>query len=80
MPAAGFEVRADTFAPAVGEPALVPVTPTASEFPLSEITTDPEPDPAFYALSLDEAIGNGRRTVIVFSVRLSAKQRPAVRC
>jgi len=67
LPPVGLEVLADTFAPAVGEAAPTPVTPTANDFPLEEITTDPEPDRGFYELSLDEAIGNGRRTVIVFS-------------
>jgi len=67
LPPVGLEILSDTFAPAVGEAAPAPVTPTADDFALEEITTDPDPDRRFYELSLDEAIGNGRKTVIVFS-------------
>ena len=67
LPPTGFNVLADTSAPDVGEPAPRPPTPTAGDFPMAEITTDSDPDPRFYELSLDEAIGNGRKTVVVFS-------------
>lgn len=67
LPPTGFEVVADTAAPAIGEPAPAPRTPTLSDATLEELTTDPNPDPEFYDLSLDEALGNGRRTVVVFS-------------
>lgn len=60
-------VSADHPVPAVGEPAPQSDTPTADDAPLSEITTDPEPDPRFYALSVAEAVSNGRPTVIVFA-------------
>ena len=33
----------------------------------ADLTTDRNPDPRFYELSLDEAIRSGRRTVLVFS-------------
>lgn len=67
LPAAGFQVLADTAAPAVGEPAPAPPTPTLETSTLDEITTDADPDLSFYELSLDEAIGNARKTVVVFS-------------
>ena len=67
LPPVGFNVLADTFAPAVGEPAPAPKTPTLADLPFEEITTDGDPDPRFYELSLDEAIGNGRKTVVVFA-------------
>jgi hypothetical protein len=67
LPDTGFNVLADTAAPAIGEPAPAPVTPTLAELPFEEITTDTDPDPRFYELSLDEAIGNGSPTVVVFS-------------
>jgi len=67
LPPTGFNVLADPSAPAVGEPAPAPPTPTLGESSFDQITTDPDPDPAFYELSLDEAIGNGRKTVVIFS-------------
>jgi hypothetical protein len=67
LPDTGFNVLADTAAPAIGETAPAPPTPTSPAFPFEEITTDPEPEPRFYELSLDEAVGNGTPTVIVFS-------------
>lgn len=60
-------VYEESLAPAVGRPAVSVPTPTLGEFTLEELTTDPSPDPAFYDLSLDEALANGRRTVLVFS-------------
>ena len=67
LPPTGFNVLADPAAPAVGEPAPAPKTPTLDGSPFDEITTDPNPEPRFYELSLDEAITNGRKTVVVFS-------------
>jgi len=67
LPAAGFNVAADTAAPAIGEPAPTPETPTLANSSFEEITTDNDPDPRFYELSLDEAIDNGRKTVVIFS-------------
>lgn len=64
---AAFAVATDTIAPGIGDPAPLTPTPTAADAPFDEITTDPDPDPRFYALSLDEAIVSGRRTVAVFS-------------
>lgn len=62
-----FDVLADPMAPALGEQAPAPVTPTLDDLPIEELTTDPDPDPAFYGLSIDEAVANGRPTVVVFS-------------
>jgi len=67
LPPTGVNVLADTLAPAVGEPAPAPQTPTLADSSFELITTDPNPDPRFYELSLAEAIGNGRKTVVVFS-------------
>jgi hypothetical protein len=53
--------------PQVGEtPPAVP-TRTSADHPLEAITTDPSPDPDFYRLSLDQALADGRPTVIVFA-------------
>ncbi len=67
LPPTGVNVLIETSAPAVGEPAPPSPTPTDADSPLEEITTDPDPDPRFYELSLDEAIANGRKTVVIFS-------------
>lgn len=51
-----------------GEPAPASETRTAAEFPdLSVITSDPDPDPAMYQLSVAEAVGGGSPAVIVFA-------------
>ena len=60
-------VNERTFSPNVGESAVVAPTPTLEELPFEELTTDPRPDPRFYELSLEEALENGRPTVLVFS-------------
>jgi hypothetical protein len=62
-----FNVIEDTATPNVGEPAVVTATPTLRDLNMVELTTDPDPDPRFYELSLDEAIASGRRTVLTFS-------------
>lgn len=62
-----FNVAEDPFAPALGEVAPVLATPTLADHTIEELTTDPEPDPALYELSLDEAVGSGKPTVLVFS-------------
>jgi hypothetical protein len=60
-------VGENTIAPDVGDFAPVVPTPTAGGAALAEITTDPEPDPRFYQLSMDEAVQSGTTTVVVFS-------------
>ncbi len=62
-----FAVGEDTIAPGVGDLAPTVKTPTAQSTPLAEITTDPNPDPRFYEISLDEAVRSGTTTVAVFS-------------
>ncbi|MFQ5517378.1 MAG: TlpA family protein disulfide reductase [Acidimicrobiia bacterium] len=63
-----FDVKEAPFTVAVGSPAPRSVTPIAAEVAaLAEITTDPEPDPAFYALSVADAVGDGKPTVVIFS-------------
>lgn len=52
----------------VGEPAPPSDTPTIADHPdLSEISSDPDPNPAFYRLSIAEAVASGRPTVIAFA-------------
>ncbi len=51
-----------------GEMAPASVTRTEAEFPdLSIISSDPDPDPAMYELSVSEAVSNGTASVIVFA-------------
>ncbi len=51
-----------------GESAPATPTRTVGEFPdLATISSDPDPDPALYELSVDEAVSNGRPTMIVFA-------------
>lgn len=61
------EVLSEPLAPALGSVAPIPATPTLDDYPLEELTTDPDPDPAFYEMTLEEAISSGRPTVLVFS-------------
>ena len=52
----------------VGEAAPLSVTRTAAEYPdLSVISSDPEPDPEMYRLSVDEAVSNGTPSVVIFA-------------
>lgn len=63
-----FDVAEHGITPAVGESAPPAATPTEVDVvDLSEISTDPDPDPRFYQLSLDEALASGVPTVVVFA-------------
>jgi hypothetical protein len=62
-----FVVVDDPILPDVGDPAPPSITRTSADFDLDQISTDPNPDPEFYRLSLDEALGSGRPTVVVFA-------------
>ena len=71
-----FEVQGDACrlegavapcAPRVGELAPSLFTPSLDTASLADLTTDGNPDERFYRLSLDEALVNGRPTVVVFS-------------
>lgn len=63
-----FEVKKEGTTPEIGEKGPAVDTPTASDVAdLSEITTDSDPDPRFYELSIAEALKSGRPAVIVFA-------------
>jgi len=66
-PPTPFEVVADISIPEVGEKAPPSITRTTGDHALSEISTDSNPDPAFYETSLDAAVASGRPTVVVFA-------------
>ncbi|MBA3360963.1 MAG: thioredoxin family protein [Acidimicrobiia bacterium] len=53
--------------PGIGDPAISVETRTTADHKLEDISTDSDPEPAFYTTSLDEALGSGRPTVIVFA-------------
>ena len=63
-----FSVRQTTQTPAIGADAPPSDTPTASDTALlAVISTDEHPDPAFYALSVRDAIAAGKPFVVVFA-------------
>jgi hypothetical protein len=63
-----FDVGAASSVPAIGAPAPRSQTPTATTpEEIALISTDTAPDPDFYRLSIDQAVGSGRPTWIVFS-------------
>jgi hypothetical protein len=64
---AAFQVREETFAPNIGEPAPTAPIDTLATMPLEALTTDSEPDEDFYQMTLEEAFGSGSQTVVVFS-------------
>ena len=66
-----FSVRNATTTPAIGASAPASDTLTASDpATLAAITTDEHPVPAFYALSVKDAIGAGKPFVLVFATPL----------
>jgi hypothetical protein len=66
-PPTPFVVAPEAGVPEIGTAAPSVATRTAAEFPLPAISSDPNPDPSFYQLSLDEALTSGRPTVVVFA-------------
>lgn len=63
----GFSVNADIPIPEVGESVPPSVTRTSAEFELEAITTDPDPEPEFYEMTVAEAVSNGTPSLIVFA-------------
>lgn len=66
--AALVEVVDDPTVPNVGDPAPPSESPTGITVDeLAAISTDPDPDPSLYDLSIAEAVSNGRPTVVAFA-------------
>lgn len=64
----GFQAVADPVGIGVGDKAPASETRTASEFPdLSVISSDPDPDPDLYRLSVAGAVSDGEPSVIIFA-------------
>ena len=58
----------ESVVPEVGDEAPLSKTPTGTDGDdLTAISTDLEPDPRLYQLSIDEAVTNGRPTVVAFA-------------
>lgn len=54
--------------PNVGDSAIATKTLTAADVPdLKQLSSGPNPDPAMYRISLDEALTNGKPTVLLFA-------------
>ena len=71
-----FSVRDRATTPAIGAPAPRSSTPTAaSADEIAAISTDTEPDPAFYAMSVDQALDDGRPFLLIFSTPAFCRTR-----
>lgn len=64
---AAFTVSTTDQVPGIGDLAPAVKTSTLDDHSIEEISSDDDPDPALYQLSLDDALGNGRPTVVVFA-------------
>ncbi|MFQ5967414.1 MAG: hypothetical protein ACE5MI_07370 [Acidimicrobiia bacterium] len=62
-----FNVFPDALTPDAGDPAPLSETLTADDAPLQLLSSDPNPDPAFYELSVAEAVSSGSPSVLVFA-------------
>ena len=66
-PPAAFTVSTDDRVPGVGDLAPAVETRTLADHSLEEISSDDDPDPILYEMSLDEALKSGQPTVVVFA-------------
>ena len=63
-----IRVAQEPSTPVIGAPAPASVTPTVNDVPeLAHITSDPQPDPDLYRLSIHEALKEAKPLVVVFS-------------
>ena len=68
MAKSAFAVKEVSDTPAVGAPAPASASAVASDVPdLSHISTAQDPDPALYAVSIQDAIAEGKPLVVCFS-------------
>jgi hypothetical protein len=62
-----IDIREEATTVALGEMAPLVETPTVMTAPLRDLTTDNDPYEAFYETSLDAALSNGTKTVVIFA-------------
>lgn len=62
-----FSVRERPAAPAKGDPAPASPTRSLADAPLAQLTSDPNPEPALYQLSLADALALRRPILLVFA-------------
>ena len=53
--------------PTIGDPAIPTDNRTTADFDIEEISSDPEPEPSFYEMTVTEALASGQPTVIMFA-------------
>ncbi|HEX5148626.1 MAG TPA: hypothetical protein VFW02_06055 [Candidatus Limnocylindrales bacterium] len=71
-----FDVRGTTTTPAIGAAAPASDTPTATDAAgIAAISTDEQPDPAFYRTSVNEALAAGKPFVLAFATPLFCSSR-----
>jgi hypothetical protein len=61
------DIQSEPRSTALGEIAPVVETPTFPGTPLKDLTTDDDPLTSMYEVSLDTALTNGRKTVVIFA-------------
>ena len=64
---AAVTVYDDPVTRAIGQPAPRSETLTSADGPLDEISSDTDPEPSFYELTIAEAVTSGRPSVITFA-------------
>jgi hypothetical protein len=67
LPEFPVTVHLSPLTPALGDRAPASESATAADGPLESISSDGDPDPRFYELSVAEAVTSGRPSVIVFA-------------
>jgi hypothetical protein len=67
LEATAVTVYDEPFTPGIGDPAPLSETLTSADAPISEISSDSDPEPGFYELTIAEAVTSGSPSVIVFA-------------
>lgn len=62
-----FSVRERPAAPAKGDPAPAVASRSLANAPLRELSSDPQPEPAFYQMSIADALAQRRPLVLAFA-------------
>lgn len=62
-----IDIKSEPTTVAIGDPAPLVASPTLADRAIDDLTTDSDPLLSLYELSLDEALTNGRKTVVLFA-------------